>query len=122
MGYAEPRRFTKFDWYGIAGCERFADGSEPWIVDSVKVSGWPDTAPEWDRDLDPEMVTIVADAVGFFVNGLEASLILDNAAGPDAKRAALVMLATAPSVAGLRALGFQPCTGTWPVVEISDNG
>lgn len=27
------RRFTKTDWYGWAGCERFKDGSEPFIYE-----------------------------------------------------------------------------------------
>ena len=26
------KRFTKFDWYGLCGAERFADGSEPFIA------------------------------------------------------------------------------------------
>lgn len=29
----EYRRFTKEDWYGFAGCEKFSDGSEPFIYD-----------------------------------------------------------------------------------------
>lgn len=26
-------RFTKFDWYGFAGCEPFESGGEPFIMD-----------------------------------------------------------------------------------------
>ena len=30
----EVRRFTEVDWYGFAGCTRFADGSEPFLFET----------------------------------------------------------------------------------------
>ncbi len=33
------RRFVESDWYGLAGCERFSDGSEPFIGE-IEVDGY----------------------------------------------------------------------------------
>ena len=54
MSKMELKEFTKTDWYGYAGVERFADGSEPMIagVDVTDNSG----------------VTVIADRTGVEVN------------------------------------------------------
>lgn len=64
----ELKEFDKFDWYGMAGAEPFADGSEPLIGHATNESG--------------ESFTIVVDAHGVQVI-FQDDVILDYQCKPE---------------------------------------
>jgi hypothetical protein len=61
--------FTKEDWYGLAGAERFDDGSEP-LIATFKVTNWPNLDPaaggEVTMTVDKEGIQILDWGDGFF--------------------------------------------------------
>jgi hypothetical protein len=62
--------FSKTDWYGLAGAERFEDGSEPWIGYFENLRTTPVEASDGHPDDDFRSGYIVADAQGISVTFL----------------------------------------------------
>lgn len=54
----ELKEFTKKDWYGLAGAERFGDGSEP------QIAGWEDGNVEVEVIADRNGVSVMLFADG----------------------------------------------------------
>jgi hypothetical protein len=62
--------FTQQDWYGLAGAERFSDGTEPHIAYFENLRTVPFTNAEGQPDLEYNMGMIVVDSQGISVQYL----------------------------------------------------
>jgi len=113
----EVKEFTKVDWYGFAGAESFANGSEPLLGYATVDASWPE-----DRSLlvaeveDNELptVNVIADAGGITVQGVDgffnfpASTFLGQFWTPNVAKAMCAELPELLTPAVLMALGFKP--------------
>ncbi len=91
----EWKRFTENDWMGFAGCERFADGSEPFLAE-IKVDGFDGLAI---FDANGVVVLYASDADSENEDGVEHEFYTTSAAA--------VLLFATTSRAVLKAMGFR---------------
>lgn len=74
--------FTKTDWYGFAGAEKFEDGSEPLLAE-IQVTNWPE--PDFEDGSKPlAEVILIVDGNGVSLNGMNGSFNRDTGGGKDA--------------------------------------
>ena len=64
------RRFTEVDWYGLSGCRRFEDGSQPFIAHCDLIDS------QTGRKM---LCQLVADREGFYIMGFP----LDDDGSPE---------------------------------------
>jgi hypothetical protein len=81
--FKEPkrmRRFTKTDWYGFSGAERFPDGSEP-MIGFVKCTNWPTEFNEIEPTTEVaivaggDVVEVIGLGGGFFLKDFKGDAV-----------------------------------------------
>lgn len=104
------RPFSQVDWYGFAGCLRWADDVQPHLAE-VRIPGWPQEEPGVE-----DGQCLVVDSQGLELSGMYGAIAyhLDaqEFATPAAHRQVLLdlarmILAAPPAYTTLLALGFQ---------------
>ena len=97
----ELREFGQTDWYGLSGCEPWADGHNPMVAYGVPVEYWP-------RKVHDTGVTVVVDYSGVAVMGEDDDyLSLDQDDRDTAVDIAELILSKPIDYRVLIALGFK---------------
>jgi hypothetical protein len=109
------RPFTKEDWYGLAGAERFPDGTEP-LIGEVAVINWPELeefGPEKGQSL--SKATLIVDARGVSLMGIEGEYSKDIQDKNQAVAAANQLLQQTPVDVS------QLATKDWEEINLSES-
>jgi hypothetical protein len=103
------REFTRDDWSGLAGSEPISDTQPPLVSYDLVVTDWPEREVYIEYGCADELgqVTLVVDAGGIWIGGIDRWMILENGSFRAAKVIAEDVLNNSPlTVADLEEYGF----------------
>jgi len=103
------RPFSKNDWYGFAGAEKFADGSEP-LIAWVDFTQWPDESFQGHESGPIDGGAVIVDGNQISVSGNNAAFVKDTSGDKEADIAlGNKIVAGAPiNYHDLVRMGFEP--------------